>query len=133
MFMFVGIYSMLNYMAYEYNCWFHWCRWGKTHALLIEGGLTYDAIKQSVANASIAFREGVAELFEFLEVSLISNKVFSFSQTLIWDLYDCDTKYSNLSNEKFGLLILDLFCIVIASLANRFMLVIGYLGHSAIF
>lgn len=75
-------------MAYEYNCWFHWCRWGKTHALLIEGGLTYDAIKQSVANASIAFREGVAELFEFLEVSLITTKVFSFSPDsnlgLVW-------------------------------------------------
>jgi len=77
--MFVGKLSLVNYMAYEYNCWFHCCRWGKTHALLIEGGLTYDAIKQSVANASIAFREGVAELFEFLEVSLISTKVFSFS------------------------------------------------------
>jgi hypothetical protein len=40
--------------------------------LLIEGGLTYDAIKQSVANARIAFREGVVELFEFLEACLIS-------------------------------------------------------------
>ncbi|KAF7112579.1 hypothetical protein RHSIM_RhsimUnG0215000 [Rhododendron simsii] len=42
--------------------------WEKTHALLIEGGLTYDAIKSSVANATIAFREGVVELFEFLEI-----------------------------------------------------------------
>jgi hypothetical protein len=50
---------------------FHWYRWGKTHALLIEGGLTYGAIKQSVANARIAFREGVVELFEFLEARLI--------------------------------------------------------------
>lgn len=43
-------------------------RWSKTHNLLIEGGLTFDAIKDSVANSSIAFRDGVAELFEFLEV-----------------------------------------------------------------
>ncbi|KAL5054641.1 hypothetical protein RYX36_035323 [Vicia faba] len=41
--------------------------WGKTHSLLMEGGLTYESIKQSVANASIAFREGVSELFDFLE------------------------------------------------------------------
>lgn len=53
------------------NTKLHWYRWGKTHALLIEGGLTYEAIKQSVANATIAFREGVVELFEYLEVSLI--------------------------------------------------------------
>lgn len=44
------------------------CRWGKTHSLLIEGGLTFDAIKQSVSAATIAFREGVVELFELLEV-----------------------------------------------------------------
>uniref|UniRef100_A0A7N0TMH8 5'-nucleotidase n=1 Tax=Kalanchoe fedtschenkoi TaxID=63787 RepID=A0A7N0TMH8_KALFE len=42
--------------------------WGKSHALLIEGGLSYDAIKKSVANSAVAFREGVAELLEFLEV-----------------------------------------------------------------
>ncbi|KAH1230199.1 7-methylguanosine phosphate-specific 5'-nucleotidase [Glycine max] len=41
--------------------------WGKAHGLLVEGGLTYDSIRQSVANANIAFREGVCELFEFLE------------------------------------------------------------------
>ncbi|PPD98865.1 hypothetical protein GOBAR_DD04133 [Gossypium barbadense] len=41
--------------------------WGKTHGLLIEGGLTYDAIKSSVANSNIAFRDGVVELFELLE------------------------------------------------------------------
>ncbi|KAJ9553807.1 hypothetical protein OSB04_017852 [Centaurea solstitialis] len=33
--------------------------WGKTHGLLIEGGLTYDAIRSSVASGVIAFREGV--------------------------------------------------------------------------
>ncbi|VAI36186.1 unnamed protein product [Triticum turgidum subsp. durum] len=42
--------------------------WGKTHGLLIEGGLTQEAIKKSVADAAIAFRDGVVELFEFLEV-----------------------------------------------------------------
>ncbi|KAD2804681.1 hypothetical protein E3N88_38058 [Mikania micrantha] len=44
--------------------------WGKTHGLLIEGGLTYDAIRNSVASAVIAFREGVVELFEFLEANI---------------------------------------------------------------
>lgn len=43
-------------------------RWEKTHGLLIEGGLTYEAIRKSVADAAIAFRDGVVELFEFLEV-----------------------------------------------------------------
>ncbi|XP_059448964.1 uncharacterized protein LOC132180133 [Corylus avellana] len=51
--------------------------WGKTHTLLIEGGLTYDAIKQSVANARIAFREGVVELFKFLEERDIPVLIFS--------------------------------------------------------
>ncbi|KAL6130242.1 hypothetical protein ACLB2K_068623 [Fragaria x ananassa] len=41
--------------------------WGKTHSLLVEVGVTYDGIKQSVADSAIAFREGVVELFEFLE------------------------------------------------------------------
>ncbi|GMP68215.1 hypothetical protein CsSME_00027901 [Camellia sinensis var. sinensis] len=51
--------------------------WGKTHALLIEGGLTFDAIKNSVANATIAFREGVVELFEFLEENDVPVLIFS--------------------------------------------------------
>ncbi|RAL54816.1 hypothetical protein DM860_013512 [Cuscuta australis] len=51
--------------------------WGKTHGLLIEGGLTYDAIKKSVANANIAFRDGVAELFELLEERNVSVLIFS--------------------------------------------------------
>ncbi|RZB86500.1 hypothetical protein D0Y65_026517, partial [Glycine soja] len=37
--------------------------WGKTQGLLVEGGLTYDSIRQSVGNANIPFREGVSELF----------------------------------------------------------------------
>ena len=52
-------------------------RWGKTHALLIEGGLTYDAITKSVANSMITFREGVVELFEFLEARDIPVLIFS--------------------------------------------------------
>nr|CAN70066.1 hypothetical protein VITISV_015731 [Vitis vinifera] len=51
--------------------------WGKTHALLIEGGLTYDAITKSVANSMITFREGVVELFEFLEARDIPVLIFS--------------------------------------------------------
>ncbi|KAK9912099.1 hypothetical protein M0R45_035974 [Rubus argutus] len=51
--------------------------WGKTHALLIEGGLTYDGIRQSVADSTIAFREGVVELFEFLEERDIPVLIFS--------------------------------------------------------
>ncbi|WCJ19173.1 7-methylguanosine phosphate-specific 5'-nucleotidase [Euphorbia peplus] len=51
--------------------------WGKTHNLLIEGGLTLDAIKDSVTNSAIAFREGVIELFEFLEERDIPVLIFS--------------------------------------------------------
>ncbi|KAE9612145.1 hypothetical protein Lal_00022271 [Lupinus albus] len=51
--------------------------WGKTHALLVEGGLTYESIRTSVADANIAFREGVVELFEFLEERDIPVLIFS--------------------------------------------------------
>ncbi|MFS7889868.1 putative 5'-nucleotidase [Helianthus anomalus] len=51
--------------------------WGKTHGLLIEGGLTYDAIRNSVSSALIAFREGVVELFEYLEERDIPVLIFS--------------------------------------------------------
>ncbi|KAL6893572.1 hypothetical protein ACP4OV_007670 [Aristida adscensionis] len=47
--------------------------WEKTHGLLIEGGLTNEAIKKSVADASICFRGGVVELFEFLEICIMAN------------------------------------------------------------
>jgi cytosolic 5'-nucleotidase 3 len=33
----------------------------KTHGLLIEGGLTYEDIKKYVADASIAFQDGVVD------------------------------------------------------------------------
>lgn len=56
------------------------CRWEKTHALLIEGGLTYNAIQNSVAEATIAFRDGVTELFELLEVQY-SHYQLLFSET----------------------------------------------------
>ncbi|KAK4385474.1 Cytosolic 5'-nucleotidase 3A, partial [Sesamum angolense] len=51
--------------------------WEKTHALLIEGGLTYGAIESSVAKSRIAFREGVTELFELLERSNVPVLIFS--------------------------------------------------------
>ncbi|XP_054789641.1 uncharacterized protein LOC129295179 isoform X2 [Prosopis cineraria] len=51
--------------------------WSKSHALLIEGGLTNESIIQSVANGNIAFREGVFELFEFLEEKGIPVLIFS--------------------------------------------------------
>ncbi|KAF5205807.1 7-methylguanosine phosphate-specific 5'-nucleotidase [Thalictrum thalictroides] len=51
--------------------------WEKSHALLIEGGLTYSAIKMSVSNALIAFREGVVELFEYLEERDVPVLIFS--------------------------------------------------------
>ncbi|PIA54259.1 hypothetical protein AQUCO_00900658v1 [Aquilegia coerulea] len=51
--------------------------WGKTHSLLIEGGLTYSAIKKSVSKATIAFREGVVELFEYLEERDVPVLIFS--------------------------------------------------------
>ncbi|CAN6287393.1 unnamed protein product [Urochloa humidicola] len=51
--------------------------WEKTHGLLIEGGLTYEAIKKSVSDAAIAFRDGVVELFEYLEERDIPVLVFS--------------------------------------------------------
>lgn len=46
------------------------CRWEKTHGLLVEGGLNFDAIKSSVIKSRIAFRDGVTELFELLEVDI---------------------------------------------------------------
>jgi len=51
--------------------------WEKTHGLLIEGGLTYEDIKKSVFDAAIAFRDGVVELFEYLEERDIPVLVFS--------------------------------------------------------
>ncbi|XP_075495466.1 uncharacterized protein LOC142532838 isoform X2 [Primulina tabacum] len=51
--------------------------WEKTHGLLIEGGLTFDAIRSSVANSKIAFRDGVIELFEILEKSNVPVLIFS--------------------------------------------------------
>ncbi|KAL2549135.1 5'-nucleotidase [Forsythia ovata] len=51
--------------------------WEKTHGLLIEGGLTYGAIKSSVANSRIAFRDGVLEFFELLEKSNVPILIFS--------------------------------------------------------
>ena len=43
-------------------------RWGKSHALLLEGGLNYESIVSSVANATISFRDGITQFFETLDV-----------------------------------------------------------------
>ncbi|KAK9735109.1 hypothetical protein RND81_04G185000 [Saponaria officinalis] len=51
--------------------------WEKTHALLVEGGLTYNDIRKSVADARIEFREGVFKLFELLEEKNVPILIFS--------------------------------------------------------
>ncbi|KAL9225014.1 hypothetical protein vseg_000986 [Gypsophila vaccaria] len=51
--------------------------WEKTHALLVEGGLTYNDIRKSVANARVEFREGVLKLFELLEEKNVPVLIFS--------------------------------------------------------
>ncbi|XP_002967154.2 cytosolic 5'-nucleotidase 3 isoform X1 [Selaginella moellendorffii] len=51
--------------------------WGKTHNLLVEGGLTFKAIQTSVANAVIGFRSGVVELLEILEAKSVPVLIFS--------------------------------------------------------
>ncbi|KAJ4980207.1 hypothetical protein NE237_010987 [Protea cynaroides] len=66
--------------------------WGKAHALLIEGGVAYNDIKKSVANATLEFRDGVVELFSFLEV--LRQKLYkSFKNVKIvsnWMTFDND-------------------------------------------
>ncbi|KAK1311009.1 hypothetical protein QJS10_CPA08g00039 [Acorus calamus] len=51
--------------------------WEKTHSLLIEGGVTYDIIRNSVVNAVVEFREGVVELLELLEEKDVPVLIFS--------------------------------------------------------
>lgn len=51
--------------------------WEKSHGLLIEGGLTLDAIRGSVSCSAIAFRDGVVELFEYLEEKSVPVLIFS--------------------------------------------------------
>lgn len=52
-------------------------RWGKSHALLLEGGLNYDSIISSVANATIGFRDGITRLFEILDEDGVPLLIFS--------------------------------------------------------
>ncbi|CAA6663565.1 unnamed protein product [Spirodela intermedia] len=68
------VYDAKRQALYEY---YHPLEWDKTHSLLIEGGLTYNDIQKSVSNANIAFRNGVVELFEFLEEKGVPVLVFS--------------------------------------------------------
>eukprot|EP01018_Ginkgo_biloba_P010753 Gb_30867 [translate_table: standard] len=51
--------------------------WEKTHGLLVEGGLTYAAIRNSVANSVIDFREGMIQLFDILEKNGVPILIFS--------------------------------------------------------
>ncbi|KAH9322653.1 hypothetical protein KI387_017292, partial [Taxus chinensis] len=51
--------------------------WEKTHALLAEGGLNYAAIRNSVENSTIEFRDGVVQLFEILEKIGVPVLIFS--------------------------------------------------------
>eukprot|EP00249_Psilotum_nudum_P011524 c23223_g1_i2 orf=257-1192(-) len=51
--------------------------WEKTHGLLVDGGLNQTAIAKSVANATVEFRDGVRELFEFLEEEGVPVLIFS--------------------------------------------------------
>ncbi|KAI8539623.1 hypothetical protein RHMOL_Rhmol09G0197700 [Rhododendron molle] len=89
--------------------------WEKTHALLIEGGLTYDAIKNSVANATIEFREGVVELFEFLEIchwwEIDLSPLVSFSRGTIKTL-PCKAAFPGFSKFDYEVLILCFRCII---------------------
>ncbi|XP_055960448.1 uncharacterized protein LOC126667127 isoform X2 [Mercurialis annua] len=52
-------------------------RWGRIHNLLLEGGLTYNAISESLAKSTVAFTDGVFELLEFLEARDIHVLIFS--------------------------------------------------------
>ncbi|GAQ86629.1 cytosolic 5-nucleotidase III [Klebsormidium nitens] len=49
----------------------------KSHATLLEGGLTLDEIRDSVANANVAFREETAQLFELLDSKRVPVLIFS--------------------------------------------------------
>ncbi|XP_057778690.1 uncharacterized protein LOC130997411 isoform X2 [Salvia miltiorrhiza] len=51
--------------------------WEKSHGLLVEGGLNFDAIRSSVVKSRIAFRDGVTELFELLERCNVPVLIFS--------------------------------------------------------
>ncbi|XP_055961003.1 uncharacterized protein LOC130015256 [Mercurialis annua] len=42
---------------------------GKSHYLLLEGGLTYDAIRESLAKSTVSLRDGDVELLEFLKLT----------------------------------------------------------------
>ena len=46
-------------------------RWEKTHILLVEGGLTQEDIRKSVATSAIEFRDGIDELFQILQVKYL--------------------------------------------------------------
>ncbi|KAI5058683.1 hypothetical protein GOP47_0026853 [Adiantum capillus-veneris] len=51
--------------------------WEKTHCLLVEGGLSRQAIVESVARAKIEFRDGVNFLLQFLQDNSVPVLIFS--------------------------------------------------------
>lgn len=51
--------------------------WEKTHFLLVEGGLSRQAIVESVAGAVIEFRDGVHHLFQYLQDNSVPVLIFS--------------------------------------------------------
>lgn len=51
--------------------------WAESHRLIIKGGLTFQTIQRSVANANIGFRNGTAEIFELLEKHDVPVLIFS--------------------------------------------------------
>ncbi|MCO5550510.1 hypothetical protein L7F22_003997 [Adiantum nelumboides] len=51
--------------------------WEKTHSLLVEGGLSRQAIIASVARAAIEFRDGVDFLLQYLQDSSVPVLIFS--------------------------------------------------------
>ncbi|BBN02499.1 7-methylguanosine nucleotidase [Marchantia polymorpha subsp. ruderalis] len=51
--------------------------WGKSHGLLVEGGLNIENIRQSVEKGTVGFREGIADLFEILDGEGVPLLIFS--------------------------------------------------------
>ncbi|KAL2642576.1 hypothetical protein R1flu_010163 [Riccia fluitans] len=51
--------------------------WGKSHALLVEGGLNIENIRNSVERGTVGFREGITEFFEILDGENVPLLIFS--------------------------------------------------------
>ncbi|KAL3696071.1 hypothetical protein R1sor_010147 [Riccia sorocarpa] len=51
--------------------------WGKSHALLVEGGLNIENIRKSVHKGTVGFREGITDFFEILDGENVPLLIFS--------------------------------------------------------